>query len=910
DGLNRLDEATGRFTRYLPDDSDPGSIPDKVVRTLLLDDHGIFWVGTYGGLSRYRPSDDSFATIETDGDPATSLPSPLVMSVILDPDDPDLLRVATWGGGLSELNTRTGTISTISFEHNEFYTQLIDSTGRLWAGTWGHGLYVEDPESGSFDHILVDRSGSGRGLSHEVVYSLMEDESGVVWIGTNGGGVNKYVPWHNRFETIVHDPEDDNSITSGKVSAISIDSDGTVWFGVYGGGLVRYDPESGEYTRHRHDPADPRSLSNDIVNTVFRDSRGRLWIGTNIGLNRYLPAEDAFERHYAGGGPNDPPEDVIFAIHETRAGDLWFGTNTSGAFVISPDGSTRVYGHEPGDRTSLSDNLVRDIFEDSRGNLWVGTNQGLNRLDPDTGGFVRYLHDDSGPRTLSSDNIRSIYEDSSKRLWIATAGGGVNRLDYEGESFSFVSTADGLASNHVLGVVEDEMGALWFATNRGISIYTPETGTFRTVNTSNGLLSNELTDPVAVDADGCLYFGSVDGVTVIAPLEDAFSDYAPPMVVTSTRVLGDARELRRLADESYEPLVLAHDENFFAFEFAALDFANPAQNHYAYTLEGFDKAWVNTGNRNFASYTNLSPGSYVFRIRGAGSRGNWTQNDVVVPVVVEPPWWRSRIAFGSYALVLLAILAATMLEFRRRRSIAAAHTVEQQRRNDELEQKVRERTAEIERSRHLAEQATREKSQFLANMSHEIRTPLNGMMGMLSLLARTPLEHEQREYLKYTRFSAENLNTLVNDLLDFERIEAGELRLASDTFSLSETVSYIRHMFADTAAEAGLTLESSIELGSVPDHVRGDRGRIVQVLSNLVSNAIKYSREGGVSVRLIPDSASGGRYRMEVSDTGIGIAPEHLDTVFERFRQLEAGHTKRVRGVGLGLAIVKQVVIA
>ncbi|MFW6312714.1 MAG: two-component regulator propeller domain-containing protein [Spirochaetota bacterium] len=910
DGLNRLDEATGRFQRYLPDESDVGAIPDKVVRTLLLDDHGTLWVGTYGGLSRYLPAEDSFATIGTHDDARSTLPSPYVMSVIRDPGDPDLLRVATWGGGLSAVDTRTGRISTDTFEHDEFYTQLIDSEGKLWAGTWGHGLYVLDPGSGECDHVTVDRLESGRGLSHDVVYSLMEDESGVIWIGTNGGGVNKYVPWHNRFETIVHDPEDANSITSGKVNAISFDPDGTVWFGVYGGGLVRHDPAHGEYARYRHDRADPGSLTNDIVNTVLRDSAGNLWVGTNTGLNRYLPARDSFERYYAGEGPNDLPEDVIFAICETETGDLWFGTNTSGAFVMSPDGSTRRYSHDPDDPASLSDNLVRTIFEDSRGNVWVGTNQGLNRFDSEAGRFVRYLHDTDTPGTLSSDNIRSLHEDSAGRLWIATGGGGANRFHYETESFTVLSTADGLASNHVLGVVEDESGSLWFSTNRGISILDPGEGTFRTVNTSNGLLSNELTDPIAVDGEGRLYFGSVDGVTVIAPLEDTFTEYAPRMAITSAQVLGYPRALSRLSDGTYEPLALAHDENFFALEFSALDFASPEQNNYAYMLEGFDKSWVNTGNRNFASYTNLSPGNYLLRIRGAGSRGNWTDAAIVLPVIVEPPWWRSRLALGFYALLAVAILGAAVLEFRRRGSIAGAHIAEQERRNDELEQKVRERTAEIERSRVLAEQATREKSQFLANMSHEIRTPLNGMIGMLSLLARTPLEPEQREYLQYSRFSAENLNALVSDLLDFERIVAGELRLAREAFSLSETIAYIRHLFAEPAAKSGLTLEVSVELGGVADRVRGDRGRLVQVLTNLVSNAIKYTLEGGVTIRLKPAPAAAGRYHFEVADTGVGIAPEHLDVVFERFRQLEDGRTKRVRGVGLGLAIVKQVVAA
>ena len=234
---------------------------------------------------------------------------------------------------------------------------------------------------------------------------------------------------------------------------------------------------------------------------------------------------------------------------------------------------------------------------------------------------------------------------------------------------------------------------------------------------------------------------------------------------------------------------------------------------------------------------------------------------------------------------------------------------EQERINRELEEKVAERTAEIERARALAERATREKSLFLANMSHEIRTPLNGMMGMLSLLARTPLERKQREYLRYTTVSAENLNVLVSDMLDFERIEAGELRLVAEPFSLREVVSYLHHLFVGMAEDAGLNLRLDVDLGSAPDRVSGDRGRLVQVLTNLVSNAIKYTERGEITIRLA-GAAEPGAYRFEVEDTGVGIVAEHLDAIFERFRQLELGHTKRARGVGLGLAIVKQVLSA
>lgn len=927
-GLNRLDSETGRFAQYMDGDPEAGELPDKVVRTLALDAHGTLWVGTYGGLSRYLPGEDAFETVadgpggrgEPDGTGGSrdseDLPSPYVMDILPDPRSDSHLWVGTWGGGVSRFNIRTGQVETFVLPHNEIYAMLMDSGGRLWIGTWGNGLYVMDPDTGEFRHFGASEGYLESGLSHNVVYSLLEDESGIIWIGTNGGGVHKYVPWENRFTSFVHRTDDANSIPAGKVESIHVDEDGTEWFGSYGGGLSRRDPDNETITRYVYDDDDPASLSNNIVNEVYRDSRGDLWIGTNDGLNRYLPEKDEFERIYSYSDAYSLPEDVVFDIAEDPSGDLWMGTHTAGIAVRDQtSGRYRAYSHDPHDPESISDNLVRDILHDSRGNTWIATNDGLNRYDPESDGFIRYFHERDDRRSLSNDSIRALHEDRRGRLWIATGGGGVNRYDYEADAFSFLSTADGLASNHVTGILEDHRGALWFCTNRGVSVYDPETESFRSINRSNGLLSNELTQGYAKGPDGRLYLGSQGGVTVIDPEDDAYSDYTPRIVITGLQVLGKPRPVREIEAGGYQELVLQSDESFFSVEFAALDFSSPRENTYAYQLEGFDAGWVNAGSRNFAGYTNLDPGSYVLRVKGAGSQANWNEQGLELPIRVLPPWWASSVAHVAYALLFLSAVMLAYFSIRRRGARAAARLAEQERRNAELERKVRERTAEIEQSRATAERATHEKSLFLANMSHEIRTPLNGMVGMLSLLGKTELGERQREYLRYSQVSAENLSTLVNDLLDFERIEAGELRLSHEPFSLSESAHYIDRLFEDAVRRKGLAFDVRVDLGDAADRVMGDRSRVIQVLTNLVSNAVKYTNAGRITLYVAPapqdvPGAGTRTYMLEVADTGLGIDRDHLETVFNRFTQVDSGYTKGTPGVGLGLAIVKQVVDA
>jgi len=894
-GLNRYDAESEQFVRYME-----GELPNDVVRSLAVDGQGTLWVGTYGGLFSYNEEKDTFkicASHEKEG----GLPSPYVMYILPDPQEPHVLWVGTWGGGVSRVNTQTEEVTTFTLPHNEVYTMMFDSEGRMWVGTWGNGVYVLYPETGKY--IAIEST------SNNIIYSLLEDASGIIWIGTNGGGVYKYVPWENSYRSFIHDSDDDSTISKGKITAVYFDSDGTGWFGTYNGGLNRYNPTTDSFTHYTHDKDDPGSLSNNIVNDIFRDSKGNLWIGTNVGLNKYIPESGSFERIYAGSDEYTPPEDVVFEIKEGPEGALWMGTNTSGLAVYDYEtGRYEVMSHDPEDSSSLSDNLVRTILHDSQGKVWVGTNDGLNCYDRDTGEFVRYLHDIDKPgSTISADNIREIHEDREGRIWIATMGGGVSIYQRQSDSFAYITVEDGLVSNHVLGILEDKSGKMWFPTNRGISIYDPEQESFTTLNEANGLLSNELTKASVQSPSGDFYFGSVKGVSIVGDMDKRQSDYIPPIAITEFTVLGKQRELIKNNSHTFEKVELDHSDSFFSVEFSALDYASPEQNKYAYLLEGFDDEWK-MSERNFVSYTNLDAGTYTLKIRGAGSRGNWNERGVAIPIEVQPSWWHTNIAYIGYIVLLSLVVVLVYHRLHQKRVAAEEQIAEKERINQELDKKVKERTAEIEKSRAQAEEATKAKTLFLANMSHEIRTPLNGLTGMLSLLSKTSLQEKQQEYVEYSKISAETLNTLVNDLLDFERIEAGELKLHREEFSLNEVADYMRRLFHAAFKEKGLSLNIEILLHNSSDIVVGDRNRLVQILTNLVGNALKYTPRGGVTVRISAgEDPKKATYIFEVEDTGMGIAKENLDSIFDHFKQLDDGYTKSSRGVGLGLAIVKQV---
>ena len=384
------------------------------------------------------------------------------------------------------------------------------------------------------------------------------------------------------------------------------------------------------------------------------------------------------------------------------------------------------------------------------------------------------------------------------------------------------------------------------------------------------------------------------------------SSYTPQIVLSDFTVDGKPYRPGGSVPWELESIVLERKDTYFSFQFTALDYSAPERNTYAYKLEGFDKEWKYTGTRNYGSYTNIPPGRYVLKIAGSGSRNNWNREGISLSVHVLPPLWRTPLAFAGYGMIALVLTGFGAYRVKRRQRKTLEELARQESLNAELEQKVKERTSQIEQSKSLAEEATQAKSLFLANMSHEIRTPLNGMTGMLSLLRRSGLTENQLDYLRYCEISVENLTHIVSDILDLEKIQSGHLVLARENFSPGSLIENSILLFRPQAEDKELSLEAEID-PAVPDVLIGDRTRISQILNNLLGNAIKYTETGGVRLKVSYYETTG-IIELRVTDTGIGIEEENIPLIFDQFSRLTGGSGKVISGVGLGLAIVKQLV--
>lgn len=919
DGLNRFDRTAGRFVRYQNDPNDPTSLSADAISALFEDRDGHLWVGTTGGgLNRFDRSTQRFARYQNDPQDPASLPSDTVNAIAEDAGG-DLWLATT--AGLARMDLPSGRFGTYqvtpddphSLSDNVLFSVLIDRGGTVWADTNSGGLNRMG-EDGRFVHYRPI-AGDPTTLPSASVYSIFQDAGGVLWFGTFGGGVAKYSWTSEKFPLVRANPVDPNGLSDNGIWAFLEDSQGALWVGTVAGGLNRMDPATGEFERYLNDPADPGSLSSNFVMSVYEDSQGRFWVGTFAGgLNRLDTETGAFVRY--------PTPPNVSAILEDRSGRLWIATSVGLGLYDPGSDSFQYLLHDAEEPDSLSDSNLTTLYEDREGRIWVGTfSAGLNLFDPERQTFTRYRHDEEDPSSLTADVVLSIYQDQGGTLWIGTASG-LDRFDAVGGAFAHYREQDGLPNQVIYCIVGDGSGHLWLSTNRGLSQFDPAGGTFRNYAPADGLQSNEFNqDACYRDGQGRIYFGGINGYNAFQPGEIVDNAHVPPVVMTNlllfnTALSPGANSPLREAISTAQELILTYKQDNLTFEFAALDYAAPERNRYAYLMEGLDASWNEVGSRRFASYTNLPPGDYVFRVRGSNSDGVWNVANPSLGIRIAPPFWQTW-WFRGLAIILGTAALAGLFALRLR-------MVERQKRH--LEQVVSERTqalnetmAELRRSRDAAEAASRAKGVFLANVSHELRTPLNAILGFSRLMLRAPASERrggssltpgQMENLEIINRSGEHLLGLINDVLEMSKIEAGRTLLNEYSFDLRQLLEDLEDMFRLRAEEKAIVLEVDLA-PDLPRVVHSDEGKLRQILMNLLSNGIKFTPEGGVTVRAalgaVPPAEGGQRrtLRIEVQDTGQGIAPEEQEAIFEPFVQSHSGQQAQ-EGTGLGLSISRQ----
>ena len=649
-GLYRLDESTGEFTAYLPDPSrpsdekTPGALPGAVVRSLLLDHQGRFWVGTStGGLSLYVPEAEGFRTWRNIPGNDRSLPSNAVMA--LSEDSQGLFWIGCWGGGLvSSLDPATGVFKTYPTEDLKIYTVNAQDSSFVRAGSWGGGLFELNRYEGTMARYLAsDTSGA---LSNDVVYCMLQDVEGDFWVGTNGGGINRMSRNEGYYETLAHDSKNPHSLGAGKVTSVLRDRNGTMWVGVYNGGLNRYVESTRSFVRYRNDLKNPHSIPNDIVNYLYEDSRGTLWVATNNGLARYRPRTDDFETW-----PLDSlPDNIFYSLKEHPDGRLWLGMYTKGLGLLDP--VTKTFQHFPLDpegKKGPRNGLIYAMEYDNKGNLWLGTNLGLSVYDGNN--FTSFSYDPTITTGLSSDTIRTLFKDEQGNMWLGTTGGGLLRSDPGKSNFTLYSRASGLPSNNIRLILQDREGSIWAGTSAGLAVKKENEEVFRGLTVFNELQDRDFHTGAWRAGNGDLYFGGANVLYRLNP-RNLPSRSVSPRVELSGLLLGASNKDHPIDPAYLTHLNLPYDANGFSVEFTVMDYHDPVKNLYNFYLEGFDSTWRSSFFKRRADYTNLPGGKYTLHVKGSNADGNWTGEERILTIEVDSPPWAQPWAYAGYLGIL------------------------------------------------------------------------------------------------------------------------------------------------------------------------------------------------------------------------------------------------------------------
>ena len=859
-GLNQLDEQHQRFYRYFHDPSNGSSLSHNGIRDVLISSDGNIWIATQEGLSlMYRDPTNQvrFQVFKHDIHDENSLSYNVINA--LGEDDFGNIWVGTENGGLSIYNPRQQVFERYfhnprdpnSVGSNSFWCIYKDLSGTMWLGPLNSGINKYDPHSLKFKHHQVNPYLENT-LSHNNVTCFLEDKKGNLWIGTDGGGLNYFNRSTNSYTHYRHDPQDPKSLGSDAVLCLIYDLKGRLWVGTWEGGLNLFHPETGTFERFIHNPADPSSISSNNIFSMLIDDQDRFWVGASRGALDLLDPNRKTFQHFR---ERDFPNSSIYKVYQDRRGIIWLGSEENGLTLFEWNGGEdyafRHFSFEPGSIDGITARGVINIFEDSQDNLWIGTE-----------------------------------------------GGGLNLFDRAQQKFQAYTKADGLPNDVIYGIIEDQQGFIWLSSNKGVSRFNVEDGTFRNYDHADGLQADEFIRGAHYQTNqGELIFGGIQGFNTFFPEEVRDNPQIPRTLLTEFRI--NNQPIRSTDQNSpltghindVEEIVLAHDQSMIGFEYVAISYAQASKNQYQYILEGYDQDWQIVGNNRRASYSKVPPGEYVFKVKGSNNDLTWDDLGASVRLIVNPPWWATNWAFAIYAMLALGLLLWSRQVIINRERLKS---------NLRLEHMELTKMQEVDQM----------KNRFFANISHEFRTPLTLIKEPLKAMYNGEFAGSTKNQYRIMLRNTQKLLRLINQLLDLSKLGVGSLKLEASRGDLGKFLGLVAESFKSQADRQCITFTYQEE--GAPFMLYFDAAKLEDIVCNLLSNAFKFTPEyGSISMKLskaFDKSLSGEWAQISIKDTGIGIPQDQLNSIFDRFYQVDGESPSATKGTGIGLALTKELV--
>ncbi|GAA4464090.1 two-component regulator propeller domain-containing protein [Nibrella saemangeumensis] len=884
-GVLTIDPATRQVRQFT---AKADRLPSDVIQRLCFDVTGNLWLGSAGGtIARMRLTDNTLQVYKLPSQ--GSLSSGNTMTMLC--DSRGTIWVGTQGWGLFRYNPQRDQFESVFFRPrilegiNIARSLYEDKTGRYWLGT-DDGLVVA--ENARFEQISHYRANPAdqHSLSTHAMVCVRGDRQGNIWIGTWEGGLNVLFKQPDSFEQYTHQIGQKNSLPTQKVSAVLADSLNNVWLGS-SQGLSYLDRKTKTFRHFSHQPGKPGSLAGNDVTDIHRLSDRALLVNVwNEGSDVFDPRTGQVVRHITTLKPAQ-----IHSVVPTAGNKAWIATNQGGIWRMD----LRTWQIEPVRAFPWMSYSFTTLVEAPDSTLWIGTyGNGLLEWQRRTGKLRvhRRMQQAGG---LLDNHIICLLVDSRKRVWVGTSGG-LHRYDHQRKCFELISTENGLSNDAIMSIREDTQGNLWVGTNDGLCRIDRTDKVVRTYRQSDGLPGNDFTErAVSQSPNGTLFWGGKHGLTVFHPKQLEATQPTFPVYLTGLKLFNktvvpgapDAPLTHNLTET--RKMTLRHNQSVVTFDFSAVLFQAYRNVRYAYRLENFEPTWNYVGSQSSATYTNLDPGTYLFRVKAALSDDFRQASETVLQLTVLPPWYRTNWAYLLYALLVAGLLALI------RRIIQIREGYKTELRLEHLET---EKARELDRLR----------SGFFTNISHEFRTPLTLILTPLEQFLADLTPDRRRGQFQTMHQNARRLLRLINQLLDLSKLESGSLKPDIMRLDVIEFVRRVVNSFEPAALQQRVTLTIEADLTTYTGYF--DPDILEKVLYNLIANALKYTSEGGmVTIRCAihePDAAP--ELRLEVEDTGIGISAEHISHIFDRFYQVNGQHRLKKAGTGIGLALTRELI--
>ena len=854
-GLDLFDWHNRRVINYVPKHLARAPRTAKIVNVVYEDRRKNLWVGALNsGLWLFDRERQEFTCYQHEAQNSRSLGDNDVRSI--HEDAQGNLWIGTTFGGLNLFDRSTQTFRRFfpnhyNAESNTIRAILEDSLGHLWVGNRS-GLYRLDTKSLRFQHYQHDPN-NPYSLSHNSIQCIFRDAKGDLWIGTRDGlnFINTNSSGFMHYQAKAYDRR---FLNNKVVYAILEDRQGDLWFGTEEGGLNHRDRQTGLFTYYKHDDRNPFSLSVNNIKALLEDRDGNLWIGTfQGGLNFFeRRTQRFFHYQYRPGDSTSLAGNDVMALLLDREGMLWVGTFENGLDIW--DKKLRRFTHFFEEQGVRGYRMISALVEDRAGNVWIGSNRGrIGCWNKERREFRSYQLPINNTITIE---IRPILEDEDGNLWIGTTGGGLYYFNRKEESFQSFTMHDGLPSNVIYGILPESQDHLWLSTTNGLVRFSPRTRAIKTYFQENGLQSDQFCyDAFTKSRSGEMFFGGINGVTAFYPENIRDNSYVPPVVITGLKIFNRPVEiggpdgiLEKTLSET-KAITLSYQQSVFSFEFAALNYAISAQNQYAYRMEGFDKDWNWVGNRRFATYTNLNPGHYTFRVKAANNDGIWNEEGAAIRVTITPPFWQTW-WFKALGLAVLLLIVKHLYDYQLQKRNALQATA----------------LANLAQLKLLRYQMN---PHFLFNAHNSIRS-----MILIDKERAWQMVTELSEFFRYTLLNFNKVTAsldeeikAVNNYLHIEKIRFGEsLEVSFQIDEAARTCSVPAFLFQPLVENA---IQYGMQTSPLPLHV------MVSIMMQEGTLSIDVSNSG----KLIKNGTQEGE--KEVHGTSLENIRQRLEIMFE-----------------------------